>query len=163
MPSATGVPHKQPYTPPLSPGKLAPPRSARPLMPRDTLTARLTAARGLRCVAIEGPAGSAKTSSLVAWRQSLLALDYDVAWLSLAADDDDPASFFEALLASLSTIDPALAGNAQLLTGRDATPSAAEHFVIAVVRAIAKHGRQLVLMLDDAHLLQDARVLAALR
>ena len=162
MPSATGVPHKQPYTPPLSPGKLAPPRSARPLMPRDTLTARLTAARGLRCVAIEGPAGSAKTSSLVAWRQSLLALDYDVAWLSLAADDDDPASFFEALLASLSTIDPALAGNAQLLTGRDATPSAAEHFVIAVVRAIAEHGRQLVLMLDDAHLLQDARVLAAL-
>ncbi|CAG2155271.1 LuxR C-terminal-related transcriptional regulator [Cupriavidus numazuensis] len=163
MPPAAGVPDTLPHTPPVSPSKLTPPRSARPLMRRDCLTARLTEARSLRCVTIHGPAGSAKTSSLVAWRQSLLALDYDVAWLSLAAEDDDPATFLEALLASLSAVDPALAANAQLLAGRDRTPGAAEHCVITLVRAIAAYRRDLVLMLDDVHVLRDPRVLSTLR
>ncbi len=163
MPPATGVPDTLPLTPPVSPSKLTPPRSARPLMRRDSLTARLTEARSLRCVTIQGPAGGAKTSSLVAWRQSLLALDYDVAWLSLAAEDDDPASFLDALLASLSTVDPALSANAQLLAGRDRTPGAAEHCVITLVRTIAAYRRELVLMLDDVHLLSDPRVLSTLR
>ncbi len=163
MPPATGVADTLPPTPPVSPSKLTPPRSARPLMRRDSLTARLTEARSLRCVTIQGPAGSAKTSSLVAWRQSLLALDYDVAWLSLAPEDDDPTSFLDALLASLATVDPSLSANAQLLAGRDSTPGAAEHCVITLVRAIATHRRKLVLMLDDAHLLRDPRVLSTLR
>lgn len=156
-------PQTAPVPPPIAPSKLTPPRSARPLMPRARLTARLTEARGLRCVTIQGPAGSAKTSSLVAWRQSLLSLDYDVAWLSLTHDDDDAVSFFDALLASLAAVDPVLVSDAQLLAGRDGTPGAAEHCVITLVRAIAMYRRELVLMLDDAHVLRDPGALAVLR
>ncbi|CAG2160096.1 LuxR C-terminal-related transcriptional regulator [Cupriavidus numazuensis] len=163
MPSATKVPDTRPPTPAISTTRHTPPRSARPLMRRDSLTERLTEARSLRCVTIQGPAGSAKTSSLVAWRHSLLALDYDVAWLSLTPEDDDPTSFLDALLASLATVDPSLSDSAQLLAGRDSTPGAAEHCVITLVRAIAAHRRQLVLMLDDVHLLHDPCVLSTLR
>jgi LuxR family maltose regulon positive regulatory protein len=43
-----------------------PPRGARHLMPREALTARLLDARRQRCVVIQGPAGSAKNSTLLA-------------------------------------------------------------------------------------------------
>ncbi len=68
-------------------------------MPRTALMARLLDARRQRCVVIQGPAGSAKTSALLAWRQALLTLDFDVAWLSLAPEDDDLTAFFNGLLA----------------------------------------------------------------
>ena len=63
--------------------KVIPPRGARQLMPRAALMSRLMEARRQRCVAIQGPAGSGKTSTLLAWRRELIAIDFDVAWLSL--------------------------------------------------------------------------------
>nr|WP_233528201.1 LuxR C-terminal-related transcriptional regulator [Cupriavidus sp. P-10] len=132
-------------------------------MPRDALLARLTEARRQRCVVIQGPAGCAKTSTLVAWRQALLKLDFDVAWLSLEAEDNSLAVFFNGLVASLATVDAAIVRDAWLLMGRDGNQSAAEHWVITLVRAIAARKRELVLMLDDVHHLDDPGALLALR
>jgi len=132
-------------------------------MPREALLARLVDARRQRCVVIQGPAGCAKTSTLLAWRQALLALDFDVAWVSLAPEHDDLASFFQSLLGSLADVDPALVREAGILMGRDGGSAAAEHWVITLVRAIAARGRELVLMFDDVHLLSDPAVLAGLR
>lgn len=143
--------------------KLLPPRRARPLMPRTALMARLLDARRQRCVIIQGPAGSAKTSTMLVWRQTLLTLDFDVAWLSLAPEDDDLTAFFNGLLASLATVDPSISREAELLVGRDGNESAVEHWVITLVRAIASRKRELVLMLDDVHYLEDPRVFEALR
>ena len=148
---------------PIASTKLLPPRGARRLMPREGLIARLQEARRQRCVIVQGPAGSGKTSTLVAWRQALLALDYDVAWLSLASDDDELARFFDCLLASLAEVDPALVQETALLLGRDSDETAVEHWVITLVQAIARRPRELVLMLDDVQNLDDPHIFEALQ
>jgi len=129
--------------------KLRPPRAARRLMAREALLARLQDARRKRCIVVQGPAGSGKTSTLVAWRQALLTLNYDVAWLSLASEDDGAARFLDCLVASLAEVDPALVADAVPLLGRDSGDSALEHVAITLVQAIGARARELVLMLDD--------------
>lgn len=148
---------------PIASTKRIPPRVSRRLMPRDALMARLQDARRQRCVVVQGPAGSGKTSTLVAWRQALLALDFDVAWLTLAAEDDDLTRFFECLLASLAELDPALVRETALLMGRDSDEAETEHWVITLVQAVAARPRELTLMLDDLQYLQDARIFRALQ
>jgi len=148
---------------PIASTKLIPPRASRRLMAREALLARLQEARRQRCVVVQGPAGSGKTSTLVAWRQALLALDFDVAWLTLAAEDDDPTRFFECLLASLAELDPALARETALLMGRDSDEAETEHWVITLVQTVAARPRELVLMVDDLHHIDDARIFQALQ
>ncbi|MFJ4292251.1 LuxR C-terminal-related transcriptional regulator [Cupriavidus sp. NPDC089707] len=137
--------------------KLVPPRAARRLLPRDALQERLLAARRQRCLIVQGPAGSGKTSTLVAWRQGLLRLDFDVAWLTVATEDNELTRFFGALLGSVATIDATVVREATLLMGRDRSKAVLEHCVITVVHAIAARKRELVLMIDDAHCLDDPR------
>jgi LuxR family maltose regulon positive regulatory protein len=143
---------------PIASTKLRPPRPARRLMAREALLARLQDARRKRCVVVQGPAGSGKTSTLVAWRQALLTLNFDVAWLTLAGEDDDPLRFLDCLVASLAEVDPALVAEAVPLLGRDSDESALEHVAITLVQAIGGRPRELVLMLDDLQQLGDARV-----
>ena len=102
-PSLATVPERR--IEPVASTKLLPPRPSRRLVPRDALQARLLEARRQRCVVVQGPAGSGKTSTLVAWRQALLALDFDVAWLSLSAEDCEPTRFFDCLLASIGEVE----------------------------------------------------------
>ncbi|WP_229012319.1 LuxR C-terminal-related transcriptional regulator [Paraburkholderia gardini] len=148
---------------PVTGTRLVPPRGTRQLMPREALLTRLLEARRQRCVVIQGPAGSAKTSTMIALRQAMLTLDFDVAWLSLVPEDDDLTSFFNGLLASLASVDPAIVREAELLAGRGSDETAVEHCVITLVRGIARRKRELVLMLDDVHYLGNARILEALR
>ena len=143
--------------------KLAPPRAARRLLPREALLARLVATRRQRFVLLRGPAGSGKTTTLVTWRQALLSFDFDVAWLSLTSEDNDPARFFDCLLASLAEVDPAAVREVALLSGEDWEAAGIEHRVIMLVSGIARRSRELVLMLDDAQHLTDPLITLALQ
>ena len=58
---------------PIASTKISPPRGTR-LIPRDALVARLLEARRKRCLVMQGPPGSGKTSILIAWRQALIPL-----------------------------------------------------------------------------------------
>ncbi|QQX82776.1 IS630 family transposase [Cupriavidus necator] len=150
-------------------GRLMPPRTTHPLIPREALMARLLNARRQRCVLIQGQAGSGKTSTLLAWRRLLLSLDYDVTWLSLSAKDNEPARFFDCLLASIAQVNPAAVREAALLASHatiargDASHAAIEHWVISLVQGLASHPRELVLMLDDLHHIDDPRVFQAVQ
>lgn len=160
-PSAPGAPRPR-VLEPIASTKLQPPRGRR-LMLREALLARLQEARRQRCVLVQGPAGCGKTSLLTAWRQALLSLDFDVAWLSLAAEDDELTRFFDCLLASLAEVAPTLVEETARLLGRDSDESAVEHWVITLVQSIGARPRELVLVLDDVQHLADARIVQALQ
>lgn len=143
--------------------RAGPPRGLPPLVPRDALLARLQEARRQRCVVLQGPAGSGKTCALAAWRQELLPLDFDVAWLALGEQHRDPARFLGALLGSLAEVDAAMVVPAASLpeTGFDA--GGIDHWVLALSAGIAAHPRELVLMIDDLQHAEDPHVLQVLQ
>ncbi|MGE8189683.1 LuxR C-terminal-related transcriptional regulator [Pseudomonas sp. NPDC086278] len=148
---------------PIVSTKLIPPRSAGRLISRERLQEQMLKARRQRCIVLKGPAGCGKTSTLIAWRQALLPLGFDVAWLTLSADDNELTRFMDYLLASLGQIDPGLVHEAMQLEGRGIDSEAVERTVITLVRSIASRGRELVLVLDDLHHLTDVGIHQALQ
>lgn len=148
---------------PVASAKLLPPRHARKLLPRERLMNRLLDARRQRCVVIQGQAGAGKTCTLVAWRKALISLGFDVSWLALAAEDNEPTRFFDCLLASLAEIDPGMAREAAVQIGGAHDDDAIEQWVIALVQTLASRERELVLMIDDLHHITDARIYRALQ
>lgn len=144
--------------------RLVPPRPTRGVVPRDALLARLTEARRRRCIVVQGPAGYGKTTMLVAWMRALGGFGYEVAWLSLSETDNDVATWLAGLAGSVARVDPEIALEAEQL-GQAATAGsdAIERTIIALVRGIARHGRELVLVLDDLHHLSDPRTHSALK
>ncbi|MVV48047.1 helix-turn-helix transcriptional regulator [Pseudomonas sp. PB120] len=148
---------------PIVSTKLIPPRSAGRLISRERLQDQMLKARRQRCIVLKGPAGCGKTSTLIAWRQALLPLGFDVAWLTLSADDNELTRFLDYLLASLGQVDPALVHEAIQLEGRGIDSEAVERTVITLVRSIASRPRELVLVLDDLHHLTDVGIHQALQ
>ncbi len=147
---------------PVASAKLLPPRQGRQLIAREGLMARLQEARRRRCVVVQGHAGSGKTTTLAAWRKTLISLGFDVCWLALGAEDSEPARFFECLAASLAAIDPALARDAAVLAG-DCDAAAVEHWVITLVQALSQRPRDLVLVIDDLHHVTAPPIIRALQ
>jgi LuxR family maltose regulon positive regulatory protein len=148
---------------PLVSSKLISPRSTGRLIAREKLQEQMLQARRRRCIVLKGPAGCGKTSTLVAWRQTLLPLGFDVAWLTLTTDDNELTRFLDYLLASLAQIDPEMVREATQLEGRGIDSEAVERTVITLVRSIASHSRELVLVLDDLHHLTDVSIHQALQ
>jgi LuxR family maltose regulon positive regulatory protein len=148
---------------PIVSTKLIPPRSAGRLISRERLQDQMLKARRQRCIVLKGPAGCGKTSTLIAWRQALLPLGFDVAWLTLSADDNELTRFIDYLLASLGQIDPDLVREATQLEGRGIDSEAVERTIITLVRSIASRTRELVLVLDDLHHLTDVGIHQALQ
>ncbi|QFZ84016.1 helix-turn-helix transcriptional regulator [Variovorax paradoxus] len=139
------------------------PRGATRVVARERLLARLTEARHRRCVVLQGPAGCGKSATLVAWRQALLLLGFDVAWLSLGADDDELTRWLDSLVASLKQVDPAIAREAAMLGGRGTDTEAVERTIICLLHGIAAHPRELTLVVDDLHHIGCERIHEALQ
>ncbi|KXU82759.1 helix-turn-helix transcriptional regulator [Paraburkholderia monticola] len=137
--------------------RLIPPRNPARVVARERLLTQLLDARRKRCVVLQGPAGCGKTSLLIAWREALLSLGFDIAWLTLAAEDNELTHFLDYLVASLSQVDPAMCHEATLLGGRGMDDEAVERTIIALVRGIATHSNDVVLVLDDLHHVTNAR------
>ncbi|MEW6341589.1 MAG: LuxR C-terminal-related transcriptional regulator [Pseudomonadota bacterium] len=150
-----------------APGKaesrLNPPRSATRIVARERLLTQLLEARRKRCIVMQGPAGCGKTSTLAAWREALLPLGFEIAWLTLAPDDNDLTLCLDHVIASLAQVAPAICQEAALLGGRGTDDEVVERTVIALVRGIASHGADIVLVLDDLHHISNARCHEALQ
>jgi LuxR family maltose regulon positive regulatory protein len=137
--------------------RLIPPRNTARIVARERLLAQLLDARRNRCVVLQGPAGCGKTSLLIAWREALLSLGFDIAWLTLAAEDNELTHFLDYLVASLTRVDPAMCHEATLLGGRGMDDEAVERTIISLVRGIAAHSNDVVLVLDDLHHVSNGR------
>lgn len=148
---------------PIVASKIVPPRVTNQLVSREQLQERLSQARRGRCITVHGPAGCGKTTTIVAWRQKLLQLGFDVAWLAIAAEDNDISRFLDYLLASVGRVDPAIVHDAQEMSERGNDAEAVERTLIALQRGIKSHPRDVAIVLDDLHHLTEPAIHAALQ
>lgn len=148
---------------PLVSSKLAVPYSSRRIAARERLLSHMVAERRRRCFVLQSPAGYGKTTTLVAWCRALAPFGYDVAWLSLDAADNEPSVWLDYLLASFAKVDPSISRDAMLLQGLGRGQEDMERALIALLRGIVEHRRELVIALDDLHCLTDPHILDALQ
>jgi LuxR family maltose regulon positive regulatory protein len=135
-----------------------PPRPGAVLRPR--LSARLDAglAAGHRLTLIAAPAGFGKTTLVSEWGT---ACGQPVAWLSLDASDSDPARFLAYLVAALQTAIPGI-GAGVLAALESPQPPPAEALLTALLNELAAVRREIIVVLDDYHLVEAQTVDQAL-
>ncbi len=137
---------------PLLATKLHPPRRRRNLVQRPRL-ADLAARSGHAALTlVSAPAGFGKSTLVADWFAELVG----TAWLSLDARDDDPARFWTYVAAAMSTVVPGLeAETTALLQIPD--PSI-EAVVTTVINALGTSADEVVLVLDDYHVIEAVEV-----
>jgi len=113
-----------------------------------------------RLILVCAPAGYGKTTLLAGWARSGSPL---VAWLSLDAADNDPARFWRHAIAALDRVRPGVGERVGPLLGPPAPPSF-EGLVTALINELAAQpgGDEVLLILDDYHLIDAAPVHASL-
>lgn len=131
-----------------------------PLPPKTVQRTRLLEAldRGLqpniRATLISAPAGYGKTTLLSGWIQSR---NLTPAWFSISEGDNDPARFTNYLFAAVE----ASASDMELPAQVDDRASREEfqqQFLIPLINHISRSSEQVVLVLDDYHLIQSPSV-----
>jgi LuxR family maltose regulon positive regulatory protein len=134
--------------------KLHIPRAREGLVPRPRLADWLTGALAGELTVVCAPAGFGKTALLADWARRS---GRPVAWLSLDTADDDPVRFWRHVAAALGS---ARAGAGQRLTDLLSPPSPrpVEAVVTALVNELAAAPGELVLVLDDYHLIDSPAV-----
>ena len=99
------------------------------------------------------PAGFGKTSVLADWSERHAPR---VGWLSLDAGDNDPVRFWGHIAAALDQVRPGIAERAAPLLG--SAPTSYEGLVTTVVNELAGEPDDVVLLLDDYHVIDTGSV-----
>jgi LuxR family transcriptional regulator, maltose regulon positive regulatory protein len=138
--------------------KLHVPQPRPGFLPRPRLLERLAEATALELVLVCTPAGFGKTSLLGDWARRR---QRPVAWLSLDEGDNDPARFWRHVAAALDRVRPGVAERVAGLL-RPPTPPSFEGLVTALINELATQREQVLLVLDDYHLVEAQPVHASL-
>ena len=137
--------------------KLHLPRTRPGFVVRPRLTDRLAGAGEGELVLVCAPAGFGKTALVADWARHG---ELPVAWLSLDEADNDPARFWRHAAAALDTVCPGVAERVAGVLGPP-PPPAWEGLVTALVNELAGVAEEVVLVLDDYHLIQAPQVHAS--
>lgn len=127
---------------------------------RARLLDRLERATTARLTLVCAPAGYGKTTLLTEWLAAPTAEGAAVAWLALDAADDDPAVLWAYVLAA---VDAAVPGTTAAAEAARAAGEPADAVVTTLLNDLAGLDRDLLLVLDDAHVLTTEPVLAGVR
>lgn len=141
--------------PVLLDAKLTPPPVRAEHVVRRELLAVLQASGSATLTLIAGPPGFGKTTLLGEWASSDTAPA--VAWLSLDADDNDPARFFAYLIAALRTIGKKIGGRA-LTAVRTPGTSLTEVVLPLLLNDVAAQRGELVIVIDDYYLVTNPEI-----
>ncbi|MFI7068152.1 hypothetical protein ACIBL3_44695 [Kribbella sp. NPDC050124] len=134
--------------------KLYLPRTPPGFVPRQRLVERLEQGLARELMLACAPAGFGKTAMLAEWSQRRRR---PVAWLSLDIGDDDPVRFWRHAAAALDRVRPGIADRVTPLLTRPA-PATFEGLVSALINELAADPQELVLVLDDYHLVDAHQV-----
>lgn len=128
------------------------------LVARPRLTRLLDEGQAASLILLSAPAGFGKTTLLAEW---LAQGGRNGCWLSLDAADNDPPRFLAYLFAALQRVLPQVAGDLALLL-RSAEPPSAEALLATLVNEVAQVPDDLILVLDDYHVITSPAVNCAL-
>jgi len=134
--------------------KLHIPRARHGQVSRPRLVDRLTEAVAGELTMVCAPAGFGKTALLADWAQRS---GRPVAWLSLDAGDNDPVRFWRHVAAALEGVRDGVGQRLAPLLGPP-SPRSFEAVVTTLVNELAARPDELVLVLDDYHLIESQAV-----
>lgn len=143
---------------PLLATKLYIPPSRLNAVLRPRLIERLNAGLHRKLTLIAAPAGFGKTTLVSAW---VAGCDRPAAWLSLDAEDSDLTRFLAYLIAAIQTIAPNV-GSGLVGALESPQPPPTEALLTALLNNITTLPHQVVLVLDDYHLIESQAVDQAL-
>jgi LuxR family maltose regulon positive regulatory protein len=167
------------HIPPIRPAPSSELRAR--LVSRPRLVERLNAGLHRKLTLISAPAGFGKTTLLAGWANDLRMANDDsrraapqdsrvanrkseianrIVWLSLDEDDNDLARFLVYVVATLSKIEANIGKG--VLNQLRASPPPAEEILTFLINVIATMPGQIILVLDDYHLIEDQAVHDAL-
>src|SRR6266498_3082911 len=130
------------------------PRIRRDLLARSHLVSRLEEATRRELVLVSTPAGFGKTTLLAGWAQST---ERSVAWLSLDGDDNDPVRFWRYIIAAVDRVHKGIGERTLSLFNALAQPTS-NAVVTALINELAVRPGELVLILDNYHLIESQAV-----
>ncbi len=130
------------------------PRIRTHIVPREGLILRLK--DGLKCklTLISAPAGFGKTTLIGEWARSL---DRSVGWLSLDESDNDIIHFLSYFIVALQSVNEDI-GQDELKRLRSPHPLPIEETLIAIINQINALSEEVVLILDDYHLISTSSI-----
>jgi LuxR family maltose regulon positive regulatory protein len=137
------------------------PGPRRGIVPRPRLEDRLDRAALPAVTLVSAPAGFGKSTLLAEWAAGDGPGAGATAWLSLDARDNDPALFWTYVVAALRTVVPGVGASA--LAALQAAPAALEHVVAALLNDLVQRGTEVVLVLDDHHLIESIELHESMR
>lgn len=142
---------------PLIVTKLSSPKGLGPLMVRNRLNDLAPVVIQRKVTSVQAPAGYGKTTLLSQWREAHLAQGAVVAWVSLSEEDNSAHRMLSYMVAALLAAQPGLCDGAwsALNSGPSVPMRVAEAMLISELEACAK---EVVIILDDYHLITDAEV-----
>jgi serine/threonine-protein kinase PknK len=144
--------------PPGASSKFRSPKPVGKWVPRTRLTDFLNAGPSWRLALIHAPAGFGKSTLAAQWMELLAAQGRTTVWLSLDRDDNNTIWFLSHLLEAIGRARPEFDDELQQLL--EERPDDAERYVIpALINAIDEGGQDIVVALDDWHLVTDKRTL----
>src|SRR3712207_12859 len=134
------------------------PSQARPkLVTRPRLTEKLEREPARKLTLISAPAGFGKTTLLLEWLRERAEGEGSVAWLSLDEGDNDPTRFLSYLVAALRAVEEEI-GEGVLSALRSPEPPRIENITAALINELAALPEELILVLDDYHLIDSKPV-----
>src|SRR6516165_3582865 len=140
---------------PLLKTKLEAPACPR-LVVRENLIEDLSEGVSLPLTLVYGPAGSGKTMLVAQWRASARE-ERPVAWLSLDADDNDPARFWMYVIEALRSVLPGF-GEAALAMLRAPGIALVDGALLELMNELVDVAGQSALVLDDYHAIDDEQI-----
>ena len=142
---------------PLLETKLFVPRPPRGLVARPRLIERLRRGAESKLTLIAAPAGFGKTTLVADWLAGAPGGARGVAWLSLDQADNEPGTFWTYVITALRTVAPG-AGARSLGMLHAPQPAAIETVLTTLLNEISAAPNDIVLVLDDHHLVDAHEV-----
>jgi ATP/maltotriose-dependent transcriptional regulator MalT len=133
------------------------PVSPHTLIARPRLFSLLDKGRRRPLTLISAPAGFGKTTFLSAWAKAQPPGNPLVAWVSLDEADNDPVRFWSYVLTALDRVQPGKYSGLVDYLQAEVRPSP-HHVMTACLNRLWEHPGNLILILDDYHLLTEEAV-----